>query len=37
VRDAAAEAGVAFGISEPSPASRRIAELGGVEDLLPAQ
>jgi anti-anti-sigma factor len=34
-RDAAAEAGVAFGISEPSPVLRRVAELSGVEDLLP--
>jgi anti-anti-sigma factor len=34
-RTAAAEAGVAFRITEPSPALRRIAEAGGGEDLLP--
>jgi anti-anti-sigma factor len=33
-RDAAAEAGVAFRIREPSPPLRRIAELYGLEDLL---
>ena len=33
-RDAATEAGVAFGIKEPSPGLRRIAEVSGVEDLL---
>jgi anti-sigma B factor antagonist len=33
-RDAATEAGVAFGVKEPSPGLRRIAELCGVEDLL---
>jgi anti-anti-sigma factor len=36
-RDAAVEAGVAFRISEPSPALRRLAELGGVVDLLLAE
>lgn len=36
-RDAAAEAGVAFRISDPSPALRRLAELGGVDDLLPPE
>jgi anti-anti-sigma factor len=34
-REAADEAGVAFGIREPSPPLRRVAELHGVEDLLP--
>jgi anti-anti-sigma factor len=34
-RTAADEAGVAFHITEPSPALRRIAEAGGAEDLLP--
>jgi anti-anti-sigma factor len=34
-RTAADEAGVAFLITEPSPALRRIAEAGGAEDLLP--
>ena len=33
-RDAADEAGVAFRITDPSPALRRVAEVGGVEDLL---
>jgi anti-anti-sigma factor len=33
--EAADEAGVAFGIREPSPPLRRVAELHGVEDLLP--
>jgi anti-sigma B factor antagonist len=33
-RDAAAEAGVTFGVKEPSPGLRRIAETCGVEDLL---
>ena len=33
-RTAADEAGVAFRITEPSPALRRIAEFGGAEDLL---
>jgi anti-anti-sigma factor len=33
-RDTAAEAGVAFRVSEPSPAVRRIAEVTGLEDLL---
>ena len=33
-RDAAAEAGVAFRVSEPSPALRRIAEMTGIDDLL---
>jgi anti-anti-sigma factor len=33
-RDAAAAAGVAFGVKEPSPGLRRIAELCGVEDLV---
>jgi anti-anti-sigma factor len=32
---AADEAGVAFRITEPSPALRRIAEAGGAEELLP--
>ena len=36
-RDAAAEAGVAFGVKEPSSGLRRIAEICGVEDLLPAE
>jgi anti-sigma B factor antagonist len=36
-RDAAAGAGVAFGIREPSPALRRIVELMGLEDLLPEE
>jgi anti-anti-sigma factor len=35
-RDAATEAGVAFRIDEPSPALRRIAEISGLGDLLPA-
>ena len=34
-RAAADEAGLAFRITEPSPALRRIAEFGGAEDLLP--
>jgi anti-anti-sigma factor len=34
-RDAATEAGVAFRVREPSPAVRPIAELCGLEDLLP--
>jgi anti-anti-sigma regulatory factor len=33
-RDAAAEVDVAFRVSEPSPAVRRIAEVTGLEDLL---
>jgi hypothetical protein len=33
-RDAVADAGGAFRISEPSPALRRVAELGGVEEPL---
>jgi len=33
-RDAATEADVAFRVSEPSPAVRRIAEICGLEDLL---
>jgi hypothetical protein len=33
-RDAAADAGVAFRISEPPRTLRRVAELGGVEELL---
>ena len=33
-RDAAAAAGVAFGVKEPSPGLRRIAEICGVQDLL---
>jgi anti-sigma B factor antagonist len=33
-RDAATEAGVEFRVSDPSPIVRRIAELGGVKDLL---
>jgi anti-anti-sigma factor len=33
-RDAATEAGVAFRVSDPSPAVRRILDLFGVEDLL---
>ena len=33
-RDAAAEAGVAFRVSNPSPALRRIADACGLEDLL---
>jgi anti-sigma B factor antagonist len=32
--DAATEAGVAFRVSDPSPAMRRILELSGVDDLL---
>jgi anti-anti-sigma regulatory factor len=36
-RDAATEAGVAFRIDEPSPALRRIAEISGLEDLLPVE
>jgi anti-anti-sigma factor len=34
-RSAADEAGVAFHITEPSPALRRIAEASGAKDLLP--
>jgi len=34
-RDAAAEAGGAFRVFRPSPAVRRVAELTGVEGLLP--
>jgi anti-anti-sigma factor len=33
-RDAAAEAGVAFGVIKPSPSVRRLAALAGVEELL---
>jgi stage II sporulation protein AA (anti-sigma F factor antagonist) len=33
-RAAATDAGVAFRVSEPSPALRRIAEMTGIEDLL---
>ena len=33
-RTAATDAGVAFRVSEPSPALRRIAEMTGIEDLL---
>jgi anti-sigma B factor antagonist len=33
-RDATAQAGVTFRISDPSPELRRVAELGGVGDLL---
>jgi anti-sigma B factor antagonist len=33
-RTAASEVGVAFRVSEPSPALRRIAEITGIEDLL---
>ena len=33
-RDAATEAGVAFRVSDPSPALRRMFELFGVDDLL---
>lgn len=36
-RAAATDAGVAFRVSEPSPALRRIAEIAGVEDLLRAE
>jgi anti-anti-sigma factor len=36
-RAAADEAGVAFRITEPSPALRRIAEFGGAQDLLPSE
>jgi anti-anti-sigma factor len=36
-RDVAAEAGVAFRVIKPSPPLRRLAELTGVEDLLPDQ
>jgi anti-sigma B factor antagonist len=35
VRDAAREAGVGFHVRDPSPALRRIAELTGLEELLP--
>jgi anti-anti-sigma factor len=34
-REAADEAGVAFRVDEPSPPLRRIAEVHGVEDLVP--
>jgi anti-anti-sigma factor len=34
-REAAGEAGVAFRVSEVSPAYRRVVELAGVEGLLP--
>jgi anti-anti-sigma factor len=34
-REAATDAGVAFRVSEASPAFRRVVELGGVEGLLP--
>jgi anti-sigma B factor antagonist len=34
-REAATEAGVAFRVSEASPAFRRVVELAGVEGLLP--
>jgi anti-anti-sigma factor len=33
-RAAATDAGVAFRVSEPSPALRRVAQLTGIEDLL---
>jgi anti-sigma B factor antagonist len=33
-REAAREAGVAFGVSDPSPTLRRLVELSGLEDLL---
>jgi anti-anti-sigma factor len=33
-RAAATDAGVAFRVSEPSPALRRVAEMTGIEDLL---
>jgi anti-sigma B factor antagonist len=36
-RDAAVEAGVAFHVSDPSPALRRLVEVTGVKDLLPDQ
>jgi anti-anti-sigma factor len=36
-RDAANAAGVAFGIDQPSLALRRIAEISGLGDLLPAE
>lgn len=36
-REAAIEAGVAFRVRDPSPALRRVAELGGLEDLLTAE
>ena len=36
-REAANEAGVAFRVDEPSPPLRSIAEVAGVEDLLPAE
>jgi anti-sigma B factor antagonist len=36
-REAADEAGVVFRIREPSPALRRIVELTGTVDLLPAE
>lgn len=36
-RDAAVEAGVAFRVSDPSPALRRLVEVTGVKDLLPDQ
>jgi anti-anti-sigma factor len=36
-RDAATAAGVAFSIDQPSAALRRIAELSGLGDLLPAE
>jgi anti-sigma B factor antagonist len=34
-REAAGEAGVAFRVSDPSPALRRLVELAGIEGLLP--
>jgi hypothetical protein len=34
-RAEADERGVAFRVSEPSPVLRRIAQLAGIEDLLP--
>jgi anti-sigma B factor antagonist len=36
-RDAAVEAGVAFHVSDPSPALRRLVEVTGVKDLRPDQ
>jgi anti-sigma B factor antagonist len=36
-RDAAVEAGVAFRVSDPSPALRRLVEVTGVKDLLEDQ
>jgi anti-sigma B factor antagonist len=34
-REAAGKAGVTFGVSNPSPALRRLVEVTGVEGLLP--